>query len=305
MCSWGSQHRSGFMWNVRKRGLMRRERRGVFSNQQEQHSVESGAAQHRLKVAQSRDRKTIVGGWRPQAPSSAPPKLDPGGVQWDLLCFCCKAPALLNTHSESLGKLCNHASASWQRTAVWLQIRSAPWRHRVLWKPGARRGLGVWGERGGGGSPEGNLKEAVPQHLYLVCVSPLRNRQGSGAGTTTLCKLLAKWTSQAEMSGGRNIQTIDMLYYMHVKVLNSVRKKKNTHHDDIMWNSTSHCKTVHVWISVPVADFWDKTDQNQVGHNKLQGSINIYIRYNFLWYSARRYFAKHTTRHTLCTSSCK
>lgn len=120
------------------------------------------------------------------------------------------------------------------------------------------RRAGGWGV---GGSPEGNLKEAVPQHLYLVCVSPLRNRQGSGAGTTTLCKLLAKWTSQAEMSGGRNIQTIDMLYYVHVKVLNSVRKK-NTHHDDIMWNSTSHCKTVHVWISVTVADFWDKTDQN-------------------------------------------
>lgn len=102
------------------------ERTTKFSNLQEQHSVESGAAPHRLKVAQSRDIKTIVGGLKTPSPSSAPPKLDPGDVQWDLLCFCCKAPALLNTHSESLGKLCNHASASWQRTAVWLQIRSAP-----------------------------------------------------------------------------------------------------------------------------------------------------------------------------------
>lgn len=166
-------------------------------------------------------------GLKTPSPSSAPPKLDPGDVQWDLLCFCCKAPALLNTHSESLGKLCNHASASWQRTAVWLQFRSAPWERTGFCGNQAR--AGGWGvEESGvvGGSPEGNLKEAVPQHLYLVCVSPLRNRRGSGAGTTTLCKLLAKWTSQAEMSGGRNIQTIDMLYYMHVKVLNSVRKKK-------------------------------------------------------------------------------
>lgn len=60
------------------------------------------------------------------SPSSAPLKLDPGDVLWDLLCFCRKAPTLLNTHSESLGKLCNHASASWQRTAVWRQFCSAP-----------------------------------------------------------------------------------------------------------------------------------------------------------------------------------
>lgn len=66
--------------------------------------------------------------WGLQTPtrSSAPPKLDPGDTQWDLLGFCCKALSRLNTHSQSLGKLCNHASASWQRTAVWLQFCSAP-----------------------------------------------------------------------------------------------------------------------------------------------------------------------------------
>lgn len=38
----------------------------------------------------------------------------------------CTASAFENTCSESLGELCNHASASWHSAAVWLQFRLTP-----------------------------------------------------------------------------------------------------------------------------------------------------------------------------------
>lgn len=145
MSFWGSQDRCEIRWTSENRDWCVLRVKMLLSNLQEWHSVEQSSSAHTQSWAIQRQKDNC---WGLQTPisSSAPPKLDPGDIQWDPLCFCCKAPALLNTHSESLGKLCNHALASWQRAAVWLQFLSAPWERTGFCGNQGRRGpVGVLG----------------------------------------------------------------------------------------------------------------------------------------------------------------
>lgn len=76
----------------------------------------------------------------------------------DLLCFCCKAPALLNTHSKVWVNCVIKP-----RRAGSAQLSGGSFAQLHENAPGS-----VETRRTVGGSSEGNLKEAVPRHLYLV-----------------------------------------------------------------------------------------------------------------------------------------